>query len=151
MQKRIKIGKKWNNKSSETIFWAMPHPGLLVLLVVDSNHFFSLVHSKIREQYRLHLWGQSEDFSTSAISGWVFTIPFKLVPASLLSYSSFICPLYITCCLNGPCTSHKIFLPYCAWDCSISGSYPTSVTTTWYTAFPSTIRKENFMGCTWAI
>ena len=44
-----KLGNKRNNKSSETIFWSVPHPGLLVFLVVESNRFyyFSLGNSTV--------------------------------------------------------------------------------------------------------
>ena len=85
----VKVGNKWNNKSSETIFWYLPHPVPLVWLVVDSNHFgyVSLGHSTISAQCRLHMWGQSEAFSTSTISSWVFTIPCSLVPSIFVGFS----------------------------------------------------------------
>ena len=34
-----KVENKWNNKSSDMIFWDVPHLGYLVWLVVDSNNF----------------------------------------------------------------------------------------------------------------
>ena len=33
-----KVRNKLNNRSSVTIFWAMPHPGYLVRLVIESNY-----------------------------------------------------------------------------------------------------------------
>ena len=78
-----KVGNKWNNKSHETILWAVTHPGPLVWIVVESIHccYVSLVHYKISTQRRLHLWGQSEAFCTYTIYSWVFTIPCYMGPA----------------------------------------------------------------------
>ena len=60
-----------------TIFWAVPHPVPTVWLVVESNSFcyVSLVNSTVSEKCILHLWGQSEVFSTSTIFSLVFDIP----------------------------------------------------------------------------
>ena len=83
-----KLGNKWNNKSSETICWAVPHPGSLVWLVVESNNFcnFSLGHSKISAQCRLHMRGHNEDFSTSTCSSWVLTTLCSLGPALFVGF-----------------------------------------------------------------
>ena len=77
-----KVGNKWKNKPYETILCSLPHPVPLVLMVVDSNHFcyVSLGNYTISAQFILHMWGQSEYFSTSTISSWVFTISCSLVP-----------------------------------------------------------------------
>ena len=84
-----KVGNKWNNKSSETIFWAAPNPVSLVWLVVESNTccYVSLGHSTISEQCRLNLRGHSEDYSISTISSWVFTIPCSLGPDFFVLFS----------------------------------------------------------------
>ena len=80
--------KKRNNISSVKFFCAVPHPGHLVWLVVESNHFFhvSLRHSKVSTKWRLNMWGHSEDFSTSTISSWVLTIPCKMWPALFVGF-----------------------------------------------------------------
>ena len=79
-----KLVNKQNNKSSENICWAVLHPDVLVWLVIDSNNFcyVSLGHYTISEQYRLHMWGQSEAFST-------FTIPVEFSPSLVLWYLTF--------------------------------------------------------------
>ena len=83
-----KVVDKWNNKSSKTILWAVPHPGPLVWQVLESYHFFiSLEYSTISAQCRLYLWRQSEAFSTSTIPSWVFTIPYSLVPTIFVGLS----------------------------------------------------------------
>ena len=56
-----KVGNKWINKSYETIWWDVPHPVPLVWLVIEWNKFSYVIlgHSKIIEQCRMYLWGQS--------------------------------------------------------------------------------------------
>ena len=92
--KGAKVGNKWNNWWSVTIFWSVPHPVTLVLPVVESNNFcyVSLINSTVGPKFRLHMWGKSEAFPTSTISSWDFTILCILGPAlffaSLLFYFS---------------------------------------------------------------
>ena len=83
-----KAGNKWNNRLSVTIFWAVPHPVSLVWMVVESNNFcyFRLGHSTASAQFRLHMWGHSKSFYTSATSSWVFTIPCTLVPDQFVGF-----------------------------------------------------------------
>ena len=83
------MGNKLNNKSSETIFWSVTHLIPLVWLVVYSNNICYVVlgYSTISTQCRLHIWGQSEDFSISNISVLVFAIPCSLVPSLFVGFS----------------------------------------------------------------
>ena len=58
-------------------------------MVIEYNHFcyVNLEDSTISAQWRLHLWGQSEAFTTSTISSWVFSIPWYLLPALFVGFS----------------------------------------------------------------
>ena len=53
---------------------------ILTGFIFQSFFYSSLGRSTVSEKWRLHMWGQSETFSTSNISSWVFTIPCTLVP-----------------------------------------------------------------------
>ena len=84
-----KVGTKWNNRSSVTILWDIPHPGPPVLLVVESNHFccVRLIHSTVSEKCRLNLWGKSDALDASTIYAWFFTIPCTLGPSLFVGLS----------------------------------------------------------------
>ena len=115
-----KVGNKWNNKSSETIFWAVTHHVPLVLLVMEFNNFCYLIlgHSTSNAKCRLYLWVNSEAFPIPIISSWFFTIPGSLGPALLcriISSSDFLRTIHHVCCLDGSCIFHQISFPYCAW------------------------------------
>ena len=71
-----------------TIFWYMPYPVPLVWLIVESNNFcyLSLRHYIVSAKCILHLWGQSEAFSISTNSSWVFTIPCTLGNALFVGF-----------------------------------------------------------------
>ena len=82
MGRGTKLGKKWNNRSSATIFWDVTHPGTLYWLVVDPNNFcyVRMGHYKVSLKCRMNMWVKSEAFPTYTISSWVFTISYTLVP-----------------------------------------------------------------------
>ena len=115
-----KVGNKWNNKSSETIWWAVTRPAPLVWLVLEFNNvcYDSLVHSTISEQFRLHLWGKSEDFTTSTISSWVFTIPWPFV--GLYISLIFLILLIMLVIWMVHVNSIKNYFPSCAWGININ-------------------------------
>ena len=80
-KKGAKLGYKWSNESSDTIFWDVNHTPPLVWLVTEYKCFCYVIlgHYTNSEQWRLHLWGQSEASATSTISSWVFTSPCTLI------------------------------------------------------------------------
>ena len=114
-----KLGNKWNNKSYETILWAVTHPGPLVWLVVYTNHFACLPGT-FQNQCTMQTasvrieWGFSHFnyfqlcFHHNLLSG---TCPF----CSLIYYSYFIHPIHRAFFLDGSFAFHQISLPYCAW------------------------------------
>ena len=108
-----KVENKWNNKSSETILWAVTHSSPLVWLVVESNKLFYVVllHSTVSSQFKLHLWGQSENVFTSTFSSW-------------FSSSVFSLPIHNVFWVNVSRTSHQIPLPYCAWGDTTNPDHP---------------------------
>ena len=83
-----KVGNKWNNKSSDTIFWTVPHLDPLVWMGVDSNNCFyiNLGNFTVSAKWRLHLWGKIEVLPTYTIYIWVFTIPCTLIPDLFLGF-----------------------------------------------------------------
>ena len=70
-------GNKLNNRSYVTIWFDLPHHGLLVWLVLESNHFCCLIlrYPIFSEQCILRLWWQREWFSHSTVSILVSNIP----------------------------------------------------------------------------
>ena len=82
-----------------TTWFAVPHTGPVVWLVVESNNFFyvSLGHPTTSSQCTPHMWEHSKDFTTYNIYSWAFIIPCSMVPAlfvgfyiTLLFFSPFI-------------------------------------------------------------
>ena len=83
------LGNKWNNWSSTNICWALSRPISLVWLILESNNvcYFSLGNYTVSAQYRLHILGHGELFSTSPTSSWVFTIPCTIILALFYGFS----------------------------------------------------------------
>ena len=89
MWKRSKSGKQ-----IKIINHLIPFYGLWIILApyidllwIPLIFYVSMGHSTISAQFRLHMWGKSEPFPTSNISGWVFTIPCSLVTSLFLGVS----------------------------------------------------------------
>ena len=62
-----KVGTKLNNISSVTIFWALPHPGSLVRLVIESNYVL------ISSRYIPHLLQSADRICEEIVS--IFPLP----------------------------------------------------------------------------